>query len=639
MTNPTNSINGLDGAQELLIKLVEQNPDDWQTRKKVVQVLYESEFYRDASTMVWSAPEIPPVCEDVIFAARVVSKSQPTRAMRLFGKVVEKNLDHPEENLAMAKLLVKAGMPYQAIRFYGAATALDSKLVDENFELCLVGADNDNGNWSELVSGEGFPWDGPEPMKSVESEDGDTEVEAYANLLNGATQPVPMKAPVRGKVERSAELPDWKVENTKTTFVSRGLQEWDGEVELNLPVGNENRDEDDILPADVSAASRGTPDVNPGQEREHARQRAIASMMDFSDQQAEEVAEAEKVIHEIVIPESVPVSEPAKSETEPMARGTFFKSYDDAHGYKESGVGERGDASYESPSVPPEARPATPVVDATAEAPDVVSEVNTEVKADDMSLSDYVADALAHYDDADEESSREGDAQVANVKERVAGVFSSIVNKFRHKPSDTPDEFIMEGEVLASTFAGEPVEVEQFEQFEQIEQVEQVEQVETPAVPVAQTQPVEPNPFASVSSVVNKPEPTLQSVPRELDGRTQLVSLAPQDGSAFFSKLEEKYHALSEGELPKPAMLARDMANVDYVDLVGKACRKDLDAFSKLLGLHRVMSGSNCGEWVEDMNLLRKGYGDAVLATVVSKYSVTECRDILNSVYSQAAAV
>ncbi|MEJ6702070.1 MAG: hypothetical protein QNL01_14035 [Akkermansiaceae bacterium] len=43
------------------------------------------------------------------------------------------------------------------------------------------------------------------------------------------------------------------------------------------------------------------------------------------------------------------------------------------------------------------------------------------------------------------------------------------------------------------------------------------------------------------------------------------------------------------------------------------------------------------------MNLLRKGYGDDVLATVVSKYSVTECREILNSVYTtpsrQVAAV
>jgi hypothetical protein len=37
------------------------------------------------------------------------------------------------------------------------------------------------------------------------------------------------------------------------------------------------------------------------------------------------------------------------------------------------------------------------------------------------------------------------------------------------------------------------------------------------------------------------------------------------------------------------------------------------------------------------MNLLRRGYGDAVLATVVSKYSVAECREILGAVYRRTA--
>ena len=67
----TNSINGFDGAQELLIKLVEQSPDDWETRKRVVQVLYDAEFYREAAKLVWGAPEIPPVTDDIAFTARV----------------------------------------------------------------------------------------------------------------------------------------------------------------------------------------------------------------------------------------------------------------------------------------------------------------------------------------------------------------------------------------------------------------------------------------------------------------------------------------------------------------------------------------------------------------------------------------
>ncbi len=651
MTNSTNSINGLDSAQDLLIKLVEQNPDDWETRKKVVQVLYDAGFYRDASTMVWSAPEIPPVGEEVIFAARIVSRGQPTRAMRLFGTVVQKNAQHPEENLAMAKLLVKSGMPHQAIRFYGAATALDTSLVDEDFELSLVGADNDGGNWSEAVADAAFVWDGPQSMQSDGSEfELDAQADSYAELLSGATQPVPMKAPVREKVERSMKLPEWKVEKAKTTFVSKELLEKEAGTESGSSVENESRTEDAAHPTeDRLAASAETPEVNPANDREQARRSAVAAMMDFADQrneekgekkvaeQGEQVAEVAeltsdaKATEEIPPRETAPVSESSKPEAEPASTGAFFKSYDDAHGY--NGFREPEGDSYVAPSVPPLARPAASapventtdaVANAAADTVEATADVAGEDEADAVSLAAYVADALSHCDRADEESEAEdNEGKAGTARERVAGVFSSIVNKLRPKSDEQPTGFAAEMDAFDPVTDEKP---------------DQAEQVEIPAVPVAvASPPAEPKPVAPVSPVTAQPASTQQSVPRELDGRTQLVSLAPQDGSAFFSQLQEKYNAVSTGELPKPAVLARDLANVDYVALVGKACSKDLDAFSKLLGLHRVMSGANCGEWVEDMNLLRKGFGDAVLATVVSKYSVTECRDILNSVYAQPA--
>ncbi len=50
------------------------------------------------------------------------------------------------------------------------------------------------------------------------------------------------------------------------------------------------------------------------------------------------------------------------------------------------------------------------------------------------------------------------------------------------------------------------------------------------------------------------------------------------------------------------------------------------------------MTEADCFDWVDDMNLLRMGFGDAVLATVVSKYSVDECLEILGDVYRSAAA-
>ena len=50
------------------------------------------------------------------------------------------------------------------------------------------------------------------------------------------------------------------------------------------------------------------------------------------------------------------------------------------------------------------------------------------------------------------------------------------------------------------------------------------------------------------------------------------------------------------------------------------------------------MIEAGCFDWIDDMNLLRKGFGDAVLATVASKYSVDECREILGDVYRSTAA-
>lgn len=130
--------------------------------------------------------------------------------------------------------------------------------------------------------------------------------------------------------------------------------------------------------------------------------------------------------------------------------------------------------------------------------------------------------------------------------------------------------------------------------------------------------------------------------PKAIDCRTRLIALAPQDGSGFFNELDDKYTTLSNSTMPEVVTIALEEAGIDYIDLIHKACSNDksinLDSFSQLLGLHTVMIEHDCFDWVDDMNLLRQGFGDAVLAAVVSKYSVDECREILGDVYSNTAA-
>jgi len=132
------------------------------------------------------------------------------------------------------------------------------------------------------------------------------------------------------------------------------------------------------------------------------------------------------------------------------------------------------------------------------------------------------------------------------------------------------------------------------------------------------------------------------SQPEAIDCSTRLIALAPQDGGAFFNELSDKYSTLPNSTMPAVVTVARNEAGVDYIDLIQKTCSNDksinLDSYSKLLGLHAVMIEADCFDWVDDMNLLRKGFGDAVLATVVSKYSVDECREILENVSRSIAA-
>jgi len=656
----TNSINGMDGAQELLIKLVEQNPEDWTTRKRVVQVMYDAGFYREASKMIWSAPEIPPAGEEVIFAARIVAKGQPTRAMRLFSTLIDNNISQPEENLAMAKLLMKAGMVYQAIRFYGAATALDSRLADETFELSLVNADSEGGSWKELVASEDFPWEGPAMMNS---EPVDVAADAYAELLNGATQPVPMKAPVREKIERSNKLPNWEVEKTKASYIPKEFLELTAKADVSELEQEPKLKIESVLP----------PLERPEQKIEPVVEVVLPPVMDSISQIVP--PPATPIINRPII--NTPTADTqavniGKSEltddliedvSEHNREETFFKSYDEAHDHKCEDYTEKvsDDIDPLSMTVTSARASASDLTEVVVEAPKVnlpEKEIETPVDAvanesGDDSLAAYVAGVLSDIDET-----KEDEELPSKPKGRFGGLFSSLMNKVRRQGDDTEsddfsDEAIFsnvaedirpQGLVGSNSNEVPAPAIEAAAVSQPSEAVQPQPPVMKPveATPEVAQETLVPVSIAPAKTVVPKPIEE-SSVPRELDGRTQLVALAPQNGSAYFNQLLERYNQLPEGELPKPAVLARDMANVDYLGLIGKACGKDLDAFSKLLGLHRVMSNAGCSEWVNDMNLLRKGYGDAVLATVVSKYSISECREILNSVYSsptpQAAAV
>ncbi len=686
----TNTINGMDGAQQLLMKLVEQNPDDWGTRKKVVQLLFDAGFYKEASKIVWNAPEIPPVGDEVVFAAKVVSKGQPSRAMRLFDTVIEKNSSHPAENLAMAKLLVKARMPHQAIRFYGAATMQDSGLIDEDFELSLVQADAEASNWSEFVASDNFPWDGP--VEEKEDDKAGKAVDPYAQLLNGATQPVPLMAPIHETPEGKPEQKEKKISSppkemkpdTKEVSPKPSPKP---EAKAGDAGGKKPTEKStDKKTGKMATAPAVQPEAKPEAVAKPAPKPESAAKPEAVEKPAAKpkpVAKPEaaekpapkpgpKPMAKLLAGDEKQSAKPAAEakpgaaagqKSEPAASSSFFKSYDDTHGRK---------VAADKPSPQPGAVNSTPAAKPQA-VPQPVGKINLPLQEGAGVVTEFPAKVDVPAEDPSEAGTGQAqdDDGGSSNKGKLASFFSSLFGKAGRKRKEERKPVIdvdrldlsgvtsTEGNPQQATLApgaevgnqssGHPVPAEENaasapEQLAPFAEPEPsaAKQLASPAA--RQQQPPVPSAVKPVRPTVVPAEPEAAlSQPKELDGRTQLVSLAPEDGTVFFNQLSSRYARAQSAEPPRTAILARDMANVDYIDLVNKACNKDLDAFSKLLGLHRIMHNAGCSEWVDDMNLLRKGFGDAVLATVVSKYSVSECREILNHVYSptqrQATAV
>jgi len=597
-----NSINGLDGTQELLIKLLEQNPDDWGMRKKVVWFLYEAGYFREASKVVWNAPEIPPVDKEIVFASRVVAKGQPTRAMRLLNAVIERNRSEPEKNLAMAKELVKGGMPLQAIRFYGAATLSDSKLIDEEFEICMITTDSEEDDWNEVVQGEEFAWDGPVELTEADLVcDDDVLTEIEDDGAADMAQPVPLKSAVKS-------MKDTLNEEEKVTDLRKDKKP--------LPLNPDKISTEAVTMAAYKEIEN--------EEKEKAE----------TSEKAEKSAEAVKVEKEVLASETL-----VSKTVDEVVDKTIDEEADEVKSEKEEPLLEKKTAtvpvSLEKDDlvevVPDEPKvavvPNEPKVAVVPDKPKVVEVINEKLPVEDFKAAEVEVEEFVEEAEAIEED--EPIAAKKGMFSKLAGFFGRSKKREVKAQSgaqtlNAPTPNAPVGPVLIKPHAAQPMS--------------------QPLAPTG-SRPASP----MVGPVKPKPVPAPAQLqggrkygqPEALDCRTRLVALAPQDGSAFFQQLTEKYAKVSKMSMPACVGIAKDELDMDYIAVITDACSNDkqvnLEAFSKLLGLHAAMTEADCEDWVDDMNLLRQGFGDAVLATVVSKYSVSECRDILGAVYRRTS--
>lgn len=133
-----------------LRETLEKDPADWDARKKLAHLLYDRGDFQDAADTVWAADEIPSIDLELAFAARVLAKAAPRKAIRLLTALLEHNQGKAVQNLGIANALLHHGMVLQAARFYGAAMEADPSLGNPDLEHFILWTDDEETLWGDF---------------------------------------------------------------------------------------------------------------------------------------------------------------------------------------------------------------------------------------------------------------------------------------------------------------------------------------------------------------------------------------------------------------------------------------------------------------------------------------------------------
>lgn len=117
--------------------------DDWESTKQLAHLMYDKGSYQEAADIIWGVKEIPNIDIELAFAARILAKASPRKAIRLLTALLELNRGKAVQNLGMANALLHHGMVLQAARFYGAALEADPSLGNPDLEHFILWIDDE----------------------------------------------------------------------------------------------------------------------------------------------------------------------------------------------------------------------------------------------------------------------------------------------------------------------------------------------------------------------------------------------------------------------------------------------------------------------------------------------------------------
>ena len=154
-----------------LREILDKDPADWESRKQLAHLLYDQGSFQEAADLVWAADEIPSIDLELAFAARVLAKASPRKAIRLLTALLEHDRGKAVQNLGLANALLHHGMVLQAARFYGAALEADPSLGNPDLEHFILWTDDEETLWGDFKDRQpklgDLPWMKRDPKEAM----------------------------------------------------------------------------------------------------------------------------------------------------------------------------------------------------------------------------------------------------------------------------------------------------------------------------------------------------------------------------------------------------------------------------------------------------------------------------------------
>lgn len=124
---------------KILRTALDASPDNWETRRHLVELLEEEGDTDGAMDLLLAAPAVPLEADDELFAAERLLPAHPSKAAPLVDRALRRDKSDARAHWLKAQVFQTLGLSEDARKHYTTATVLDETFQDAAFEAALEG--------------------------------------------------------------------------------------------------------------------------------------------------------------------------------------------------------------------------------------------------------------------------------------------------------------------------------------------------------------------------------------------------------------------------------------------------------------------------------------------------------------------